>query len=42
MTFIAEQGGQWVGLVTGLAEDPEDPKQSGPVLVGVFVDPAWT
>ncbi|HYR40257.1 MAG TPA: GNAT family N-acetyltransferase [Methylomirabilota bacterium] len=38
ITFIAEQDGRWVGLVTGLAEDPEDPKQSGPVLVGMFVD----
>jgi GNAT superfamily N-acetyltransferase len=39
ITFVAEQDGQWVGLATGLAEDPEDPRQTGPVLVGMFVDP---
>jgi GNAT superfamily N-acetyltransferase len=38
VTFIAEHDGQWVGLATGLVEDPEDPKGSGPVLVGMFVD----
>jgi GNAT superfamily N-acetyltransferase len=38
ITLVAEQDGRWVGLVTGLAEDPEDPKQSGPVLGGMFVD----
>ena len=37
ITFVAEQDGQWVGLATGLAEDPEDPKPSGPELVGMFV-----
>jgi len=40
VTFIAEQDGRWVGLATGLAEDPEGPKPSGPVLVGMFVDGA--
>ncbi|HWN55295.1 MAG TPA: GNAT family N-acetyltransferase [Verrucomicrobiae bacterium] len=38
VTFIAEHDGQWVGLATGLVEDPEDAKGSGPVLVGMFVD----
>ena len=36
-TFIAERDGRWVGLATGLADDPEE---AGPVLVGMFVDPA--
>ena len=40
VTFVAEQDDAWVGLVTGLVEDPEDPKRSGPVLVGMFVDRA--
>ena len=39
-TFIAEEDGEWIGLATGLAEDPEDPKLPGPVLVGMFVDRA--
>ena len=39
-TFVAEQDGQWIGLATGLAEDPEDPKLPGPVLSGMFVDGA--
>jgi len=39
-TFVAEQDGQWIGLATGLAEDPEDPELPGPVLVGMFVDRA--
>jgi len=36
-TFIAERDGQWIGLATGLAADPDG---SGPVLVGMFVEPA--
>src|ERR1700730_4655425 len=40
ITFVAEQDGRWVGLAAGLAEDREDPKQSGPVLAGMFVDRA--
>jgi len=39
-TFVAEQDGQWIGLATGLAEDPEDSKLPGPVLAGMFVDRA--
>ena len=37
VTFIAERDGRWIGLATGLADDPDG---SGPVLVGMFVDPA--
>jgi len=37
-TFVAERAGEWVGLATGLREDPDgDP---GAVLVGMFVAPA--
>jgi GNAT superfamily N-acetyltransferase len=36
VTFIAERDGLWIGLATGLAEDPDG---SGPVLAGMFVDP---
>jgi GNAT superfamily N-acetyltransferase len=37
VTFIAERDGRWIGLATGLADDPDG---SRPVLVGMFVDPA--
>ncbi|PYO36867.1 MAG: GNAT family N-acetyltransferase [Candidatus Rokuibacteriota bacterium] len=37
VTFIAERDGRWIGVATGLADDPDGP---GPVLVGMFVDPA--
>jgi GNAT superfamily N-acetyltransferase len=37
VTFIAERDGRWIGLATGLADDPDG---SGPLLVGMFVDPA--
>jgi GNAT superfamily N-acetyltransferase len=40
VTFVAEQDDAWIGLATGLVEDPDDPKRSGPVLVGMFVDRA--
>jgi GNAT superfamily N-acetyltransferase len=40
VTFVAEQDDAWIGLVTGLVEDTEDPKRSGPVFVGMFVDRA--
>jgi hypothetical protein len=36
-TFIAERDNQWVGLATGLARQ-DDPKNAGPLLVGMFVD----
>ena len=40
VTFIAEREGQWLGLATGVASDPIKPDDPGPVLVGMFVDPA--
>ena len=36
-TFIAESGGQWLGLATGLAPD-DGAGHAGPLLVGMFVD----
>jgi GNAT superfamily N-acetyltransferase len=40
VTFIAQEDTQWVGLATGLAEDP-DKLGHGPMLAGMFVDPVW-
>jgi GNAT superfamily N-acetyltransferase len=40
VTFVAEQDGRWIGVATGLADDPEGSEKSGPVLVGMFVDGA--
>jgi GNAT superfamily N-acetyltransferase len=40
-TFIAERDGEWIGLVTGLAKDPDDPNDTRPVLSGMFVGPSW-
>ena len=34
VTFIAERDGQWVGLATGLAADPDEPDKGEPLLVG--------
>jgi GNAT superfamily N-acetyltransferase len=34
VTYVAEDGGRWVGIVTGLTEDCD----SGPSLVGMFVE----
>jgi GNAT superfamily N-acetyltransferase len=39
VTFIAERDGQWVGLATGLAADPDEPDKREPLLVGMFVEP---
>jgi GNAT superfamily N-acetyltransferase len=39
VTFVAEQGGQWIGIATGLARDPDEPNDPRPVLVGMFVTP---
>ena len=39
VTFIAEEGPQWIGLATGLAYDPEN-RGHAPMLAGMFVDPA--
>jgi GNAT superfamily N-acetyltransferase len=39
VTFVAEQEGQWLGIATGLARDPEEPSDPRPLLVGMFVAP---
>ena len=39
VTFVAEHGGQWIGIATGLAGDPEEPNDPRPLLVGMFVAP---
>jgi GNAT superfamily N-acetyltransferase len=36
-TFVAERSGDWVGIATGLAQDPDG--GAGAVLVGMFVAP---
>jgi GNAT superfamily N-acetyltransferase len=36
-TFVAERDTQWLGLATGLAR-PDDAQNTGPLLVGMFVD----
>jgi GNAT superfamily N-acetyltransferase len=40
VTFIAERDGQWLGLATGVANDQTNLDNPGPLLVGMFVDPA--
>src|SRR5438445_6780329 len=40
VTFIAERDGEWIGLATGLAHDPDHPRDPRPVLVGMFVAPS--
>jgi GNAT superfamily N-acetyltransferase len=37
VTHVAEREGRWIGIATGLADWPG---RSGPVLVGMFVEPA--
>ena len=37
VTFVAEDGECWVGMVTGLVAGPDEPR---PELVGMFVEPA--
>jgi len=39
ITFIAEHEGRWLGIVTGLARDPDVPNDPRPELVGMFVAP---
>jgi GNAT superfamily N-acetyltransferase len=39
VTFVAEQDGQWLGIATGLASDPDVPDDPRPELVGMFVRP---
>jgi GNAT superfamily N-acetyltransferase len=38
-TFVAERDGEWIGIATGLATDPDEPDDPRPVLVGMFVAP---
>jgi GNAT superfamily N-acetyltransferase len=42
VTFIAERDGQWIGLASGLAADPDEPEPDNaePLLVGMFVESA--
>lgn len=39
ITYIAERSGQWLGIATGLARAPENPGDSRPELVAMFVAP---
>jgi GNAT superfamily N-acetyltransferase len=39
ITFVAELEGRWVGIATGLSNDPDAPDDPRPVLVGMFVGP---
>jgi len=39
VTFVAERDGEWLGIATGLARNPDDPTDPRPVLVGMFVAP---
>jgi GNAT superfamily N-acetyltransferase len=39
VTFVAEREGQWLGIATGLARDPDVPDDPRPELVGMFVCP---
>jgi GNAT superfamily N-acetyltransferase len=36
VTYVAEDGDQWVGMVTGLVDDPDEPRLE---VVGMFVAP---
>ena len=36
-TFIADDGGRWVGMATGVAHHPDGPEHS-PMLISMFVD----
>jgi len=40
VTFVAEREGHWLGLLTGLAADPDQPDKTEPMLVGTFVEPS--
>ncbi len=39
VTFVAELDTRWVGIATGLPEDPDMPDDPRPALVGMFVGP---
>ena len=36
VTYVAEDGDRWVGMVTGLVDDPAEPRLE---VVGMFVEP---
>ena len=36
VTYVAEEGDRWVGMVTGLVNDPAEPRLE---VVGMFVEP---
>jgi GNAT superfamily N-acetyltransferase len=38
VTFVADRGGEWLGMASGLAGTPQQSLPMGPVLVGMFVD----
>jgi GNAT superfamily N-acetyltransferase len=38
ITVIAERDERWVGMASGMAAEPQDQAQPGPILVGMFVD----
>ena len=38
ITLVAELEGRWVGIATGLPNDPDVPDDPRPELVGMFVD----
>ena len=39
VTFVVEHDGRWLGIVTGLARDPDVPDDPRPELVSMFVAP---
>jgi GNAT superfamily N-acetyltransferase len=39
VTFVAERDGRWLGIVTGLARDPDVPDDPRPELVAMYVLP---
>jgi GNAT superfamily N-acetyltransferase len=39
VTFVAELESRWIGIATGLPDDPDAPDDPRPVLVGMFVGP---
>lgn len=36
VTYVAEDGSQWMGMVTGITDDPDEPRLE---VVGMFVEP---
>src|SRR5215471_8441736 len=40
VTYVAEDGGRWIGLATGIKETPDDARQARFALVGMFVAPS--